>query len=349
MSIPVPSEANQLAFLGNVQRLLEEGQFTATYKFALLMALTDAAVEHGRDDGSALRIPLSVIAEKFVDYYWGHTRPYRSGVLAQNKGPNIALIGILAKVQINAGTVADARRKAEWPRVLRAVAQQIRTMPLFKLQTLRSGGKLLFLYEENVHDGAIELLPGVAFCLRRFSGFIRMLARHGWLNEIRRNARNAYLVGDAANLEDFLFGDERVPLGKVRDVLEPLQEGRCFYCGERLGVTPHVDHFVPFALYPGNLAHNLVLAHAACNGDKSDLLADFPHLERWVVRNNRYGGELADAMAQRGFTGDLESTIGVARWAYGRAEQSGALVWVRRHETRPCPRDISLRIDRHSS
>jgi hypothetical protein len=252
------------------------------------------------------------------------------------------LIGMLRHAQLGAETLAIARQGAGWQPLVRAVAQQISRMPLFKLQTLRSSGKLIFLYEEKLSDGAIDLLPGVMFCLRRFSGFIRLLAHQGWLAEIRRIPKNAYLVGDATSLEEFLFGSERIPLGRVREVLEPIQEGKCFYCGDRLGSAPHVDQFIPFALHPGNLAHNLVLAHGACNGDKSDLLADIPHLEHWAMRNRRYGDELSGRMAERAIVGDLQSAIGIARWAYGRAEQAGALLWVRSRETRPYPRGAAL-------
>jgi len=344
MTVPACSDSRQLAFLGNVQRLLEEGQFTATYKFALLAALVDIAVECGRDDGSALRVPLSAIAEKFVVSFWGHTQPFNGVVLMQNKGRNIALLGLLRQMQLHAGTVAAARRHPQWPRLLARVAQVIKVMPLFKLQTLRGEQKLIFLYREETDDGAIELLPGVAFCLRQFSGFIRNLAQHGWVQEIRRNAQNAYLVGSSASLDEFLFGDERVPLGKVRDVLQPLQHGKCFYCGETMNAACHVDHFVPFALSPGNLAHNLVLAHAGCNGDKSDLLADLPHLERWADRNAKHGSEIREAMEQRGIVGDLDSSTGIARWAYDRARHARALLWVRTKVTRPFPEGASLPI-----
>jgi hypothetical protein len=44
---PTPDE--QIAFLTKVQRILSEGQFTATYKYALLLALADLAVEVGDD------------------------------------------------------------------------------------------------------------------------------------------------------------------------------------------------------------------------------------------------------------------------------------------------------------
>ncbi len=344
MSLAVPSESAQLEFLTKLQRLVEEGQFTATYKFALLSALVDIAVERGRDDASRLRVPLSAIAEKFAELYWDHTKPFRRGVLSQNKGRNIAMLGLLEQVQGRAGTIAEARRSAAWHGFLKRVAGLVVDMPLFKLQRLCNDSRLIFLYEERIQGDAIELLAGVAFCLRQFAGFIRLMVRSAWLNEIRRNARNAYLVGEGANLEAFLFGDDRVPLGKVREILLPMQGGRCFYCSQRMDSTAHVDHFIPYALYPGNQAHNLVLAHAGCNGNKSDLLADIPHLERWVDRNHRQGAELAEAMEEQAIVADLGATEGIARWAYHRADEAGALLWIRKGETRQYPRGVMLPI-----
>jgi 5-methylcytosine-specific restriction endonuclease McrA len=341
--VSAPSDSEQLTFLGKIQRLLEEGQFTATYKFALLVALVDIAIEQSEDDGRPVRIPLLVVAEKFAEYYWGHTRPYAGkAVLSQNKGRNITALSILERVQKQGRSLAEARRRPEWRSVLNEMARLVVTMPLFKLQTLRSGGKLVFLYDERIEDGALMLLSGVAFCLRRFAGLIRTMARHGWLAEIRRNPNNAYLIDDGVNLEEFLFGDERVPLGKVREVLQPMQSSLCFYCEAPMGATIHVDHFVPFVLYPGNLAHNLVLAHASCNTDKSHLLADIPYLERWLERNDRFGEEIGKALAKRGIVGDLEATRGIAHWAYKRAQEHGSLLWIRRRETRPFPTAVTL-------
>ncbi len=61
-----PSEREQLTFLTNLQRLLSEGQFVATYKYALLLALSDMAVEQGDDSGQSLLICTRHIAEKFI-------------------------------------------------------------------------------------------------------------------------------------------------------------------------------------------------------------------------------------------------------------------------------------------
>jgi hypothetical protein len=95
----LPAESLQLTFLANVQRILEEGQFTATYKFALLIALVDLAVERGDDTGDSLHLPLVTIAEKFIEMYWRHTSPFGGGVLRQNTGANIAMLVHLDAIQ----------------------------------------------------------------------------------------------------------------------------------------------------------------------------------------------------------------------------------------------------------
>jgi 5-methylcytosine-specific restriction endonuclease McrA len=221
-----------------------------------------------------------------------------------------------------------------WRAAVSDVARIVKTMPLMRLQLLRGGFRDPFLYDEQVVDGVIRLKPGVVYCLRKFSTLLGSLARNGWLREVRDNPRNAYAMGATQSLETFLFGDERVPLGKVREVLMPRQNGRCFYCGGRLKDDAHVDHFIPWALYPTNLGHNFVLADRACNTDKSDLLADVSHLGHWRARNEGGGRDLADAFASRGVVTDLAASQGIARWAYRRAGTTRAVVWVAKRETR---------------
>ena len=76
----------QLEFLSNVQRLLAEGQFTATYKYALLLAIADICVEDGNDSDSTFIIGTHKIAEKLISYYWPQVRPYQDKLLRQNTG-----------------------------------------------------------------------------------------------------------------------------------------------------------------------------------------------------------------------------------------------------------------------
>lgn len=54
-----PSSDQQIRFLVNLQRLLDEGQFVASYKFALLLALAELSIEQGDDSGGRLRRPTT--------------------------------------------------------------------------------------------------------------------------------------------------------------------------------------------------------------------------------------------------------------------------------------------------
>ncbi len=141
-----PTPQAQLDFLQNVQRLLEEGTFTATYKFALLLALADLCVERGADTGDAFQVQTSSLAEKFIAYYWRQTRPYSAVsasaqldgdlVLRQNTGQPAAVLTAL-RVLIDQGlTLPDVQRSPAWSRLVNKVAGIIRVMPLWKLQVI---------------------------------------------------------------------------------------------------------------------------------------------------------------------------------------------------------------------
>jgi hypothetical protein len=73
-----PSPEEQIGFLVNLQRLLDEGLFVASYKFALLLALADLSIEKGDDSGAPLPLDAAQIAEKFIVYYWRQAVPYPS-------------------------------------------------------------------------------------------------------------------------------------------------------------------------------------------------------------------------------------------------------------------------------
>lgn len=67
---PEPDAVAQLAFLQHLQRLFQEGDFSAAYKYALLLALAELAVECDCAEGAPLKIPIARIADKFAEFYW---------------------------------------------------------------------------------------------------------------------------------------------------------------------------------------------------------------------------------------------------------------------------------------
>src|SRR5690606_5886812 len=144
------SRAGQLEFLLKIQRLLDEGDFVATYKFALLNALADISVESNVSPGRGLTVPLGRVAEKFIEYYWTQSRPYRAidgraAILKQNTGRQAAVINAVAGLQQKIPTLAAARNSRNWAQLRRRVTRTIDTMPLWKLQNI-GGDTDEFLY-----------------------------------------------------------------------------------------------------------------------------------------------------------------------------------------------------------
>jgi hypothetical protein len=206
-------------------------------------------------------------------------------------------------------------------------------MPLWRLQRIGKE-QLNFLYENQGNGHGIQLRPGVAFCFRKFHALISDLVRNAWLRFVRQ--QNLGLLGETADLNEFLFGSERNNLALVRPVLLDIQRGRCFYCkGTIAGATAHVDHFVALARYPVDLGHNFVLADDRCNNKKRDRLPACEHLSAWTDRNATYGEQLRDALDQRGVIMDLAASNQVANWAYGQTEAAKGLTWLRADEMVP--------------
>ena len=335
-----PSPEDQIRFIANIERILSEGSFVATYKYALLVALVELAIERGDDSNRQLALPIHDIADKFAELYWRQAAPYEADggsgpglVLHQNQGKQASAISRLARLRNelkgSRSTLAEARRTTDWMRLVVQMRSLLKTMPLWRLQ--RVGHEdIRFLYETpDPKAGCITLLPGVACHLRERAPLIRRLAQTEWLRFVLSLKQNQPVLGRAVGLSEFLFGSNRAALSlKVSKPLRELQDGRCFYCQRSLPSAAAVDHFIPWSRYPRDLAHNLVLAHGACNSHKSDLLGGEAYLERWVDFVSDHDSDLLQLGTEAGLLVDRATSVAVAEWSYGHAERVQAEVWL---------------------
>jgi len=337
-----PTSDQQIVFLTNLQRLLGEGSFVSTYKYALLMALADLSVELGIDDDSTLTLSTRQIAEKFVQYYWRQSAPFLPDkvehlVLQQNTGKQAGVIKLVQTAHNKfEGSLSEARHnQREWNQIVAKVSEIVRVMPLWKLQTVGSE-KLDFLYENLGKGNQIMLKPGIAFCFRKHYGLIADMVKGAWSRYIRRF--NSTALGDGTDLNEFLFGSERANLNDVKPILQEFQSNECFYC-HRLFTDQkaHVDHFIPWSRYPVDLGHNFVLAHATCNGKKSDRLAASEHLDAWVQYQDRNSKSLTLEFNRHGILNDFNSSIRIVNWAYTQTFENHGLTWLRADELQNLP------------
>lgn len=333
----LPTAQAQLDFLSRLQRILAEGDFVATYKYALLLALADLALERGDDSGEALELQTRWIAERFARSYWRQVEAYQGSDILRHstgsKGEAIPRIVREGKSRLG-DSLRDALRHPGWPQLVSAVDVVVRQQPLWKLQ--RVGGEVVeFLYPNAGRGTRVRLFPGVATCLRRHYELVVNLARGAWTGFVRK--WNADVLGRRRDVEEFLFGSRRTSLDGLADLLRPLQRERCFYCGGPLTSKAHVDHFVPWSRYSYDLGHNFVLAHGGCNERKSDRLPGVGHLAAWLARNRDHGPVLSEAFDRLRVLHDLPVTLNVARSIYRRFHGQGWSTWIQGRELAALP------------
>lgn len=320
-----PTPEFQLEFLNKLQRLFSEGDFAATYKFALLIALADLSVELGKDDDSTLQLSFRAIGLKFIQLYWQQAAPYKGDeALLQNQGPQAAVIKVLAEYRRKYPSLHTDQGSTDFKKLLTAISATVKTQPIQYIQNM-GGVKNVFLFDSG-SDG-ITLLPGVAYCLRRFQPLVQQLSRSHWIDHIKGNRLNSHLLGQDHDLESFLFETSRQALTVVSTGLRKISN-RCHYCGQSVKEAD-VDHFIPHSLYPRDLIHNFVLAHPSCNRSKSDTLAAKQHVENWLEFVNKNTDNLSQIGYEAGIVSDLASTNSVARWGYANAVSGGSQAWIK--------------------
>lgn len=327
--ITAPTAEFQLEFLTKVERLLSEGRFTSTYKFALLIALTNIAVERGNDSGDKLKIEIDEIARQYLSLYWNMARPYPriDTILKQNRdAAKPSKMITLLKNETRYGQSSYERL-----RVYRAsrdglVTETKRTLTkdvLYRLQTIGTTAESTshrFLYEhpptaaECATLKHLTLKPGVSACLRRMRGVIVALVQARWARWIREN--NEGLAADR-KLEEFLFGANRTNVAVYAERFYELQSGRCFYSGDKLAKpnAGEVDHFIPWSRYPFDSPFNLVLASRKVNNAIRDQLKPLDWRDRWLQRNELRSKDIVLQCGASEF--DQEVAVRLANWVYG--------------------------------
>jgi len=332
--MPHPTPKQQIKFLNYLQRIFSEGKFTSSYKYALLMAIADLCVEKGNVGGKTLELKLEDIGEKFIQYYWRQSLPFgkvesKAGIiLNQNKGRLPLITTKISSSQNLVGkSIGRFRYTERWAGLLKDVVNVIKDQPLAKLQTL-SNQPELYLYTIAVDYNSITLNEGIAYSFRFFHPMILNMVRGAWVSFVMSVRSNNEVLGRITDLEEFLFGSGRGSLGKIRKDLLDRRRGNCFYCENRIHGKGHVDHFVPWALYPFDLGHNFVIADTECNSRKRDYLASDHMLNKWLAFETFHRNELEEIFSSRNMPYDFNASMEVAWWAYEQKENSKSKIWV---------------------
>ncbi|WP_165728784.1 S24 family peptidase [Pseudoalteromonas sp. 31A1] len=325
----------QLEFIAYIQRMLVEGEFTATYKYALLHAIADVCIEQPlQSEQSELKIDLATLTDKLIVLYWHHAVPFapdkigKDALLRQSNDTQSKVISLLYNCQQKNITHLQQLKRSKYYKTTHSeVLATLTKQPLWRLQKL-SKQEVCFLYPHTNSKEYITLNAGIADCFRRFYDLVTYLAKSGWLQKIQSITHNQALIGPPSQLQKFLFGIDRSALTKAKPVLVELQSNTCFYCQKPMKDDVDVDHFIPFSRYTNDLGHNFVAAHRACNKSKSNFLAAQQHRERWQNQNLVVNSQIISDELSAYFHCDADKSLAVSNWAYQVAESSSAKLWL---------------------
>jgi 5-methylcytosine-specific restriction endonuclease McrA len=336
--------AGQPELAGFAERLLsviDDGRRTATYKLAVLLALMDCCAEAVSPSGLApTTIRTRALARKVAALYWPQLRPFpEHGTLRQftNKSATImAALDAAFRARPAVSTWAQAERllpASQAGQVLDKVELTVARYPLVRLQTV-DGVSRPFLFDvawgENVRipqlraGAVVQLRPGAGDHLIRLAPLLRPLIELHWVRMVAGLNKLAVVEND---LRAHLFGAERAVFPPVlRHGLLEMQHGGCFYCDRPLSQVSAVDHFIPWSRWPNDDVENLVIAHADCNGRKSNHLPGLVPLKRWADRLDERGDQLSALAVASRWRSDRSRTLSVARSVYAHLP-AGAPVW----------------------
>jgi hypothetical protein len=308
--------------------LLEESARTTTYKPALLLALIDRAQEYIDDEP----IPVRVLAERVIELYWPQTLSYPTtgAVLKQTQTHGRATI--VAEVRHEHSTASRAlphqlRQGEAWIAAVTKVEEALARWPIPRLQKPfppflysfdwrwdEDGGWSVRAYRTGTRS--LRLLPGVADALTSLGPLLRPFITRWWTDKAAQLNPDVEAARSVLEFEDFLFGRDRVALGRVSEGLLDLQSGSCFYCETAIARDREIDHFVPWSYGGDDGFDNLVAACRRCNNSKRATLAGPGHLAKLVERNERRNADLASLAIEQRWPRDHPRSQRIARAAY---------------------------------
>ncbi len=272
-----------------VESVLTRDRKTATYKLALIRALSEIALTEYKlarwlSDGK-VEIPVWAIAEKWLFYYWSLFESYL--FIPQTRGEEIVCSKPVA-FRSTFNELIDRYRKTggfsqfaidrksgrlnhENNRITQALLRKIQNT-IISGPVKYSGGSLekkIFRY--NSHDQSIIIDSDLWIELSLTGYWIRDAVILRWADMTYEMSKHSVKPGDIINMLLAKPTQER-DVFDARKIYEGMPEKECAWTGNNLRKHFDVDHIVPFSFWRNNDLWNLIPVLPAINRQKRDRL-----------------------------------------------------------------------------
>jgi hypothetical protein len=108
MAATAQHDRGAIGFAEKLLELLEEGRYTATYKYAVLLALLDLSLECTEQSGAPPdSFTTRQLTEKIIEIYWRQTSPFAGDglatILRQNRGGQAEIVTLILRFRSRHG------------------------------------------------------------------------------------------------------------------------------------------------------------------------------------------------------------------------------------------------------
>lgn len=200
-------------FLTYIHAIIDKGKFNATYKLALLMAISEICQNKVANANEAAFISYQELAEIFVKIYWNNTNFYpknngetiilRHGINVGNDNITEYLKEFKNTSQNNHWIMIDTKNKY-YDELIEKTSKLIKDNPVNFLQNIHGSSKNV-LFSKNPNKDGITLNAGIAYHFKNNPN-IYNLARHKLIEVVMKNPKNNLTDENFTKIEKFLFG-----------------------------------------------------------------------------------------------------------------------------------------------
>lgn len=274
-------EGNSNQPLQRIEQIVNNDTKDATYKLALLRALSELASSHFHEarwiPNGLVAVPVTLVVDKWIQYYWP---VFESGsFIAQKNGEEEgcrkpvmfrkSLTEVIKRYSdcgsytafLDAG---ESDRALIWP-MRRKVREAIRSGPV----KFASGGHFSW---RRLNGQSYILLPQQFWKeMAELSHWIEPAIRLRWAEETCRFSKQQFQVGEILNLLSKNQQADR-NVSATRRIFSLSGPVHCTWTNNILGKTFDVDHIIPYRLWHNNDLWNLVPADPKINHQKRDKL-----------------------------------------------------------------------------
>ncbi len=255
-----------------------------TYKYGLIKSLLDN-IFNGTTTTNGVYFSYEQLFARFAENYWNLVVKYdlrqmrKDGKSTYSKIESIFRMAVCSN-EILSSLEFESIEEEQRNNIIKQVVKECKKCVIGALYEDFDG----IIYEFDLSNDGLVLNPFVHSFMMKYKIELEQLNYYSWAKFLEQINDDNSLVRVIDKLE--LATPKRNDLSLYREILrKEFESNNCFYCGKKLNIKCHVDHFIPWSFVKDDKIWNFVLSCPTCNGNKNNKIPPQKYLIKIVERN----------------------------------------------------------------